>query len=151
MGFFSKTVSDEEWLAQIKPLYEESVHIMSTLDTLVAAAPLPDNGDEILGDALNKLSPIADSLKRSPNPASQKARQAKKDMESAIKSYIKGTKDGLAFYRGMAGRMGDIYRSGIGLNKLAEATLGGVLSNFIKSTKGAQRIMEKANIYFFNL
>ena len=148
MGLFNRTVSDEQWLAMVKPLYEESMPVMVALDKLVANAPLPDDGDKVLRYAPNKLSPISDSLKGSPNPTSSEALQAKKNMQSATKNYIKGTKDGLAFYRGMSGKMGNIYRSGVGLNKLAEATLGGVLRNFLESTKSAQRAMEKANAYF---
>jgi len=148
MGFFSRTVSDEEWLAMTKPLYEESMPVMVALDELVANTPLPNDGDKVLRYALNKLSPISNSLKGSPNPTSSEACQAKKNMQSAIKNYIKGTKDGLAFYRGMSGKMGNLYRSGVGLNKVAEATLGGVLRNFLESTESARKSMEKANVYF---
>lgn len=148
VGFGGRTITDEEWLVQSKPLYEVVSPITAMLDKLVANTPLPDDGDKILRDALNKLSLIADSLKRSPNPASLKARQAKKNMESAVKSYIKGTKDGLAFYRGITGRFGDIYRSGVGLNKLTGGILGGILYNFVESIKRAQGPMGKATTYF---
>lgn len=86
MGFFSRTVSDEQWLAMVKPLYEESVPVMVALDKLVANVPLPDDGDKVLRNALNKLSPTSDSLKSSPNPTSSEAHQAKKNMQSAIKN-----------------------------------------------------------------
>lgn len=132
-------------------MYEESILITAALHKLVASAPLPDDGDKILRDALNKLSLIGESLKRSPNPASSKAHQAKKNMESAIKSYIKGTKDGLAFYRGMTGRWGDIYRSGVGLSKLTGGILGGILHNSMKSINSAQKNMEQVGAYFSNL
>ena len=148
MGLFSKSVSDDEWLAQVKSLYQESIPIIAALNELIDKKPLPDDGDKTLQDAYSKFSLISESMKRSPNPTSSEARQAKNDLESAIRNYIKGTKDGLAFYRGMAGKMGDIYRSGAGLNKLAEATLGGVLHNFLESTKSAQNNMEKASAYF---
>ena len=48
MGFLSKTVSDEEWLAEVKPLYEESIPITAALNELVAKEPLPDDGDKTL-------------------------------------------------------------------------------------------------------
>jgi len=148
MGFFSRTIRDEQWLAIVKPLYEESMPVMVALGKLVANPPLPDDGDNVLRYALNKLCPISKSLKDSPDPTSSEAYKAKKNMQSAMKNYIKGAKDGLAFYRGMSGEMGNIYRSGVGLNKIAEATLGGVLRNFLQSTKSAQKAMEKANTYF---
>lgn len=148
MGLFSRTVSDEQWLAVVKPLYEDSMSVMVVLDKLVANAPLPDDGDKVLSDALNRLSPVINHLKNSSNPTSPEARQAKKNMESAVKSYIKGAKDGLVFYRGMAGKWGDIHHSGVGLSKLTGGILGGILGNFLKSTRNAQKVMEKANAYF---
>lgn len=148
MGVFKKTISDEEWLAKVKPFYKDSISVTNTLDKLVENTPLPDNGGEILTDALEKLTPIAESLKKLPNPTSNEARKAKVDIESGIKIYIKGAKEGVAFYKGMAGKLGDTYRSGQGLSNLAEATLGGILSNFLESIENAQLAMKKASAYF---
>jgi|Deesub1362B_J571_1020462.scaffolds.fasta_scaffold08102_1 hypothetical protein len=148
MGLFSKSLTDEEWLNQAKPLYDAILPITTALSEAVENPPLPDNYHKDLQESFERLSTIAQSLKNLPNPTSSKARRAKKDLESAIKDYMKGTKYGLSFYAGAYGKFGDIVSTGVGLHKLAEATLAGILSNFIKSIKSGQNSMKKANDYF---
>jgi hypothetical protein len=152
MGFFKKTISDEEWLAQAKPLHETALPVTTALDEAIANPPLPKDFHKELQDAFSKLSTIAESIKRFPNPTSSDARQAKKNLESAIKDYIKGIKSGLKFYSeaDRSGGLGDIYGSRVGLSKLAGAVLAGALSSFLESIKSAQKPMEKVNAYFSN-
>lgn len=150
MGLFSSYVTDEDWLVQIKPLYKELTVVANTLSELIENKPLPDNGDVILHNAHNQLTVISKSIKQSPKPTSREARQVMKNLESSINDYIEGTKTGISFYRGMASELGDIYRSGVGLNKLAEATLGGILKNFLKSINRAQHYMGETKSYFLD-
>lgn len=150
MGFFKKTVSDEEWLAQAKPLHETALPVTTALDKVIANPPLPKDFHKELQGTFNKLSAIAESIKHLPNPTSSEARQAKKNLESAIKGYIRGTEYGLSFYKGAYGQLGDIYSSGVGLHKLAGGTLGGILRIFVESIENAQKPMEKVNAYFSN-
>ncbi len=152
MSIFKKTVSDEEWLSQAQPLYAAALPITTTIDEAIANPPFPKDFHEELKEALSKLSAITESIKRLPNPTSPHARQAKKAVESAIKGYTKGVKEGLNFYTEAhrSGGLGDIHGSGVGLSKLAGAVLAGSLSSFLESVESAQKHMEKAKAYFSN-
>ena len=97
MGLFSKSVTDEEWLAQAKPLYDAALPYMTALNNAVVNES-PEDGANAVNDALPKLPVIAQAIKKSPSPTSSEARRAKKDLESAMRCYTHGIKQGAKFF-----------------------------------------------------
>lgn len=152
MGLFGKSVSDQEWLDLIKPYYQALLPITTALNDAVANDFAQGRGsvkDEVnaIKDALSELPDFYGALKNLPSPKSSEACRAKNKMESAIKCYIDGAKQGKYFFQNELGRPGEIMRQKGVMGRVAGANLVAQRSFFLELVKSAQKSMKEASDY----
>lgn len=147
MGLFSKSVTDEEWRSQATPLYQAALPLTTALNKAVANESIEDEISAVQ-DALHKLPVIAEAIKRLPSPTSSEAHRAKKVLESAMKCYVDGIKQGARFFRDLSGGPGDRLHWGGVSSRAAAARLTFGKTMFEELIKSAQKSMEEATTYF---
>jgi hypothetical protein len=145
--FVGRTISDEEWLGQAKPLYKAALPLMMALNDAVAKESIEDEISAV-GEAFNKLPFIAEGIKRLPTPTSPEARLAMKKLNSAMKYYVDGIKQGRLFARDLYGGPGERLRLGGMSRRAAAARLTFTKSTFESCIEVAQKKMAEANAYF---
>ena len=92
MGFFRKTVSDQDWLLSALPLYESALPIVGT----ISEAFLTGYRKELnaaAGKVLDELPSLADQLSRLPNPRSRAARHANGNLGRSLSAYVRLAKE----------------------------------------------------------
>ena len=88
MGFFRKSMSDEDWLLNALPLYESALPIMGTItEALVTGHVKVLNG--AVSRALDELPSLANQLGSLPNPTSRAARIAARNLRWSLKAYLR--------------------------------------------------------------
>jgi len=149
MGFFSKTITDEEWLSQSKPLYLVSFPLATALNEAVSNDSIED-GITAVQDAFSKLPVIYESLKQLSDPTSSEARRAHKYFKSALKDYAQGIKQGARFFESLYGGPGDRLSQGGIVRRAAAGRLAFEKTIFEEFIKSAEKSMEKTTAYFSN-
>lgn len=147
MGLFSKSVTDEEWLVQAKPLYNAALPFMTSLNEAVANESIEDEINAVK-DAFPKLPVIAEAVKKLPSPTSSEACRAKKDLESAMKCYVDGIKQGAKFFADLAGGPGERLQWGGVSTRAAASRLAFGKTMFEELVKSARKSLEKTTAYF---
>ena len=147
MGLFSKSVTDEEWLAQAKPLYNAALPLATALNEAVANESIEDEISAVQ-DALRKLPVIAEAIKGLPSPTSSEARRAKKKLESAMKCYVDGIKQGARFFGDLSGGPGERLQWGGVSTRAAAARLTFGKTMFEELVKSAGKSINEATAYF---
>lgn len=147
MGLFSKSVTDEEWLAQAKPLYDVALPYMTALNNAVVNES-PEDGANAVNDALPKLPVIAQAIKKLPSPTSSEARRAKKNLESAMRCYTEGIKQGAKFFADLGGGPGDRLHWGGISTRAAAARLVFGKTVFESLVESGRKSLEQATAYF---
>ena len=95
---FSNRQSDEQWLAEIQPLYEAVLHETRRLYKALGEERPEEQIEAVAQIALN-FPPIAEALKGISGPSSPEARRIRKSLNSAVKAYIKGAEAGERFFK----------------------------------------------------
>ena len=147
MGLFSKSVTDEEWLAQAKPLYNAVLPLATALNEAVANESIEDEISAVQ-DALHKLPVIAEAIKRLSSPTSSEARRAKKSLESAMKCYVDGIKQGARLFKDLSGGPGKRLHWGGVSSRAVAARLTFEKTVFEELVKSARKSLGEATAYF---
>lgn len=147
MGLFSKSVTDEEWLGQAKPLYQAALPLTTALNEAIANELIEDEISAVQ-DALRKLPVIAETIKRLPAHTSSEARRAKKNLESAMKCYVDGIKQGAKFFADLAGGPGERLRWGGVSTRAAASRVAFGKTMFEELVKSARKSLEETTAYF---
>jgi hypothetical protein len=111
MGFLRKSIDDRQWLETVSPWYQEALLLTTALSKAVESG-----SDEAQVGAvqavLERLPVLAVAIRATSSPISPEARQARQDLDSALKDYISGAEFGRKLFRvffgetrGLAGRM----------------------------------------------
>jgi hypothetical protein len=150
MGLFGKSVTDEEWLAQVKPLYQAVLPLARALEGAVANESIDDEVSAVQ-DALHKLPTIAESIRALRAPTSSEARRAKKHLDSAAKGYADAVKQGAKFLKDLAGGPGERMHWGGVSTRAAAGRLAFEQTMFQELVKGARKPMEEASAFFGNI
>ena len=88
MGFFKKTVSDQDWLFSALPLYESTLPIVATIsDAFLKGYRNELNG--AVGKVLNELPSLFYQLSMLPNPKSRAARVAARNLRLSLSAYLR--------------------------------------------------------------
>ena len=98
---FTKKVSDEEWLHQIRPLCERARQVTTGLAEANRSEDLESQLSAVARIAA-ELPAVASAISEVPAPASSTARDARKDLRKACRDYLDGVKAGNLFFRGVA-------------------------------------------------
>jgi hypothetical protein len=146
MGLFSKTINDEEWFRQVDPLYRTALPFIVSLDEAMEEESL-ENQFVAIQNGLNRLPIVAEAIKRIPTPTSSEARQAKKNLESAMKEYIDGMKQGAIFFKDLGGGPGERLQSGGVARRAASARLTFSKSFFENLIDSGHKHMAQASTY----
>lgn len=149
MGFFTKTISDQDWLSSVQSSYQLARSLTGVLDRAIEA-------DSIKGqiiathDLLAKLPPISETIRgcQLPAPTSSEACQAKAHLESALKHYIDGSKKGAKLFRDLAGGLGERLKWGGLSSKAAALNAGSQKGIFEHMVKMGQKHMLEADKFF---
>jgi hypothetical protein len=149
LGFFSKSVPDIEWQNQAVLLFQTVLPIVTTLDKAIAKGST-EKECKALYDAAAKLPGTAESIKQLPNPTSSNARQANKNLKSAMKCYIDGIKQGTIYFKDIYGGPGERFNAGGATRRATALKLTFVKTIYEELMKTAQKYMAEAVIYFSN-
>lgn len=144
---FSKSVTDEEWLAQAKPLYNAALPLATALNEAVANESVEDEINAVQ-DASRKLPVIAEAMKGLPSSTSSEVRRVKKGLESAMKCYVNGIKQGARFFGDLSGGPGERLQWGGVSTRAATARLTFGKTMFEELIKSAGKSLNEATAYF---
>ena len=144
MGLFSKSIPDEDWLLQASPSYEAARPLGIALSDAIRQENL-EAQITAAQDVLQKFPVIRDAVKRLPSPTGAEARQAKKNLESALKNYVDGAGQGTRLFRDMAGGLGERIASGGFAARAATGRFAFQKSIFDEIVSKAARAMEQAS------
>jgi len=92
VGFFRKTVNDQDWLLNALPLYESALPIVGTISEAFLTGYRKEL-DGAVGKVLDELPSLADQLSRLPNPRSRAARLANRDLGRSLSAYVRLAKE----------------------------------------------------------
>jgi len=92
VGFFTKTVSDQDWLLDALPLYEATVQIVGTINWAFSGGYRRELNAAV-DKVLDELPSLADRLARLPDPRSRAARLAKRDLRRSLHAYVRLAKE----------------------------------------------------------
>jgi len=147
MSFFSKRISDREWLDGVVPLYEAARPLMIALSE-AARNDLVEDQLRPVQDVLQQLPIIADRMKAFPGPTSSDARQADHDLQVALRDYIRAAKEGDRLFRKLAGKVGQRLQWGGLAGRLEGASVVAQKTMFEEIVKAAEKSMSKAAPFF---
>jgi hypothetical protein len=92
MGFFRRTVSDQDWLLSALPLYESAQPIVGPISEALGTGPQTVlNG--AVSKALDELPSLADQLNDLPSPTSRAARIAARNLRWSLNAYVRLAKE----------------------------------------------------------
>ena len=97
---------------------------------------------------VQKFPVIRDTVKRLPSPTSGEARQAKKNLELALKDYADGAKQGNKLFRDLAGGLGERLNWGGFSTRAAAGRFAFQKSIFEEIVKKGESQMEEASNIF---
>ncbi len=147
MGLFRRSINDEEWQRQVMPSYQAGLALASSLDTAIE--------DELVGDQIEAMEQILrdfpeiiQMLKVLPDPASAQARQAKENLERALKGYVDGAKKGLRFFRDVVGGPGERLQRGGFSTRAAASRLAFEQGLYQEIIKTARKRMDQVIVFF---
>lgn len=98
--------------------------------------------------AFPKLPVIAEAIRQLPSPTSSEARRAKKNLESAMKCYVDGIKQGARFFGDLAGGPGERLHWGGVSTRAAAGRLAFGKTMFEELVKSGGKSLEEATAYF---
>jgi hypothetical protein len=88
MGFFKKTISDRDWLASALPIYESALPILRRITEALKLGYRREL-DSAVARALEELPSLADRLSRLPNPTSQAAQSAARNLKWSLTACLR--------------------------------------------------------------
>jgi hypothetical protein len=92
VGFFRKSVSDQDWLLCALPIYESALPIVRTISEAFFTGYHNElNG--AMGRVLDELPSLARQLSRLPNPESRAARIAGRNLKWSLNAYVRLAKE----------------------------------------------------------
>jgi hypothetical protein len=88
LGFFRKTVSDQDWLLSALPLYESAMPIVGTISEAFATGYRKELNSAV-GKVLDELPSLVVQLSRLPTPRTSAARLANRNLRSSLNAYVR--------------------------------------------------------------
>ena len=138
---------DQDWLQEVLPLFEAAKSLGVALSESIRNENIEDQ-IRIVQDILKKLPIIRNTIKDLPNPASAAAREAKKNLESALRDYEEGAKQGAKLYRDLAGGLGERLSWGGIPSRAAAGRVAFQKTVFEEFVKSAEKRLNEATNFF---
>ncbi len=148
MGLFNKSIPDEDWLRQVLPSYEAARPLGVALSDAIRQENL-EGQMRAVQDVVQKSPVISDTVKRLPSPTAADAREAKKNLELALKDHADDAKQGAKLFRALAGARGQSLEQGGRLEgALALAMTASQKTMFEDIVQKGESHMDKASGFF---
>ena len=106
MGLFSGSISDEEWIAFAKPLFQAASEPASSLSQAIRDEDLRAQMEGI-SRIVREFPSLEGAIKKGRSPTSSIAREAKKSFQLGLRDYVDGASQGLKLYRDLQGGLGE--------------------------------------------
>lgn len=88
LGFFRKTVSDQDWLLSALPLYESAMPIVGTISQAFVTGYRKELNSAV-GQVLDELPSLVVQLSGLPTPRTSAARLANRNLKSSLNAYVR--------------------------------------------------------------
>jgi hypothetical protein len=92
VSFFKKTMSDQDWLLGVLPLYESALPIVRTISEAFFTGYHKEL-NAVMGRVLDELPSLAERVSRLPNPESRAARIAGRNLRRSLNAYVRLAKE----------------------------------------------------------
>ena len=145
---FTKRQSDQQWKQDIQPLSDAACAAMRELDQALDEESVEKEYLAIQTIATT-LPHVLKQVKRVPRPTSNGARQAEKQLRSALMKYIDAAKQGNIFFKDMSGGPGQRARQETGLPQRAAAGRLVFSQTMFKTlAESGQTYMKRCSVFF---
>ena len=147
MGFFRKTVGDQDWLISALPLCEAARPTMAAF----SEAFMRGHRQELkgaLGKVLDELPSVADQLSKLPNPRSRAARRADRNLRRSVDACVSGARELDTLFNLLACGLHQVVMSH---GPTAELLYSAHLNAIQTIASNAAKLMEEANDFFSGL